>query len=917
MSSVTMIPFCLRRRLLLASRRFLILLCLFVLIAGYPFVLRAADGGYVAGEILVRYDAAATMVQIEALEREYGLELISEIAHLKTRHYKLPDTVTVERIIRDLETNVIVETVGPNYIHRPQAIPSDTDFPEQWSLHNTGQVVNGVAGPADVDIDWPEAMDVFTGTGSVVVAVIDSGVEIDHPEIGPNLWSNSGEVPNGIDDDGNGYVDDLYGWDFVDEDNAPSDGTGHGTLVAGLIAAETDNTEGLAGVASNTSIMVLRTLDNLGGGGMGLASTAKFLLSTTYAAEMGADIINYSIGGAPYSVFEDAQMGWLDSQGVLFVAAAGNGGLDSIGDDNDLTPFYPASYQWGNVISVASVDREGELAAFSNYGATRVHLAAPGEHIYGADVTRATVFSEDFDSGATGWTQGHEPDSLSPYDWVLYTDGLGDTWLSDSVDGLGFATSYSAYTNSWAQSPKIGIGSNPVVEFTAWHDIEYLYDLVYVEASTDGVSWDPLGYLTGYSYSLCPSCSVDAGTRYFMDLSAYEESDLFIRFRMDTDQSVQYDGIYIDDLAVRETAAFSYDGTQYRYQSGTSFSAPLVSGVAALLMSQRPGLSHRQIRRIVLDSVSETSPLSGLVATNGLLNANAAVVAAMSFEPGVIGFPADNVTAEEGGGSVSVRVIRSFGSDGAASIGYETQDLDATAGSDFVAAAGTVFFADGETEKSITIDLLDDAVAEDDESFNLVLSNVVDADIGGNTVVAVTIDDDDNHGSLHMRDASYSADESETVVVTVLREGGSDGEVSVDYTTGDGSALEDVDYTDASGSLVWPNGDTSPRTISIPLIDDNVDENNETLTISLSAPAGGATLGMPWSAIISIVDDDDQDADSAGSSAGDAGGSGGGGGGSLDAAALLALLATLFVRRRCRRQDRPARRSVPVSTVRP
>lgn len=869
-----------------SSRLVLAPLLIIVLAVTWPLLTRAGEGRYVSGEVLIRYQPSATVAQIEVVESSYGLELISEIPHLNTRHYKLPDDVTVDTMIRRLGDNPIIETVEPNYIHHPQAVPSDPDFPEQWSLHNTGQVVNGISGTGDVDIDWPEAMDAFTGTEPVIVAVIDSGVAADHPELEPMIWTNPGEVINGVDDDSNGYVDDIYGWDFIDNDNLPHDGNGHGTLVASLIAAQADNGKGLAGVSQNARVMVLRTFDNLGNGGIGLASTANFLLSTTYASDMGARIINYSAGGAPYSVIENAQVGWLDSQGILLVAAAGNGGTDGHSDNNDVTPFYPASYDQDNVLSVAAVDQDGRLTLFSNYGGTSVDLAAPGANIYGADITRATVFQEDFESGAPGWTQGHEADSLSPYNWALYSDGFGDTWLTDSMDSFGYAALYTAFTDSWAQSPMISLGLNPELEFTAWHQIEYAYDIVYIEASTDQVTWSALDYITGHSFSSCPSCSLSAGSRYIVDLSPYEGENLYIRFRLDTDSSVQDDGIYIDDIAIKQTTTFSYDGTQYKYNDGTSFSAPLVSGVAALLMSQRPDLSHRQIRRIILESVTESAELSGLTATGGLLNANIALTKAVDFSPGMIGFSTANVAVGEGDGSVSLVVSRNSGADGAASIDYATQDITATGGTDFVSATGTLEFTDGETNKTITVDLADDSVIEGDETFKVVLSNATGADIDSNTELVVSIEDDDNRGMLRLQNASYTVDESGTAVITVLRETGGDGTISVSYETGDGSALDGQDYTGDSGVLTWPDGDMNARTISIPFINDNLDENAETLTVSLFNVTGGAILGVPASAIITITDNDEAEQDNGTSSGGDGGG---GGGGSLGLVMLLAL----------------------------
>ena len=150
------------------------------------------------------------------------LTLLSIIQHLGVYHYRHPEEYKTTLLAETFSREPIIESVDLNHIRKKQAVPTDPSFTEQWYLHNSAQLVNGYVGNADVDIDWPEAMDVFSGTQEVIVAVIDSGVSVDHPEILPTLWTNDGEIPyNSIDDDANGYVDDSIGWDFVADDNIP------------------------------------------------------------------------------------------------------------------------------------------------------------------------------------------------------------------------------------------------------------------------------------------------------------------------------------------------------------------------------------------------------------------------------------------------------------------------------------------------------------------------------------------------------------------------------------------------------------------------------------------------------------------------------------------------------------------------
>ena len=268
----------------------------------------------------------------------------------------------------------------PNFVFSLQGIPNDPLFNYQWDKHNTGTTPTGPSKP-DADIDAPEAWDITTGSPDVVVAVIDSGVDYNHPDLVPNLWHNPGETPgDGIDNDANGYVDDVYGINAVANNGNPLDDTGHGTHVAGNIAAAGNNGIGVAGVAyGGTKVMALKMINATGGG-----STADAIECLNYALAMkqrGVNIklTNNSWGASPTynQALRDTIAATADA-GMLFVAAAGNGGADAIGDDNDVTPLYPASFDLPNVIAVAATDKFDNLGTISNYGATQVDLAAPG-----------------------------------------------------------------------------------------------------------------------------------------------------------------------------------------------------------------------------------------------------------------------------------------------------------------------------------------------------------------------------------------------------------------------------------------------------------------------------------------------------------------------------------------------------------
>ena len=264
-----------------------------------------------------------------------------------------------------------VRYAEPDHPRRALAVPDDPLFGQTWGLHNTAQIVGGRSGgTVDADIDAPEAWDVTTGSAGVAVAIIDSGVDTAHPDLAPNVFRNPGETAgNRVDDDRNGLVDDVSGWDFVGGDPIPEDGDGHGTHVAGTIGARGNDGFGIAGVAWRTSLVPLRVL---GTNGEGTVSDA--IGAYLYAARMNLRVANLSLGGPEFSRAERDAIA--AAPNTLMIAAAGNDGAD-----NDVTGSYPCNYDLPNLVCVAATDRDGALAGFSNRGAVNVDLAAPGVDI--------------------------------------------------------------------------------------------------------------------------------------------------------------------------------------------------------------------------------------------------------------------------------------------------------------------------------------------------------------------------------------------------------------------------------------------------------------------------------------------------------------------------------------------------------
>ena len=250
-----------------------------------------------------------------------------------------------------------VEAVEPDYAVTSAMIPTDPEYPQQWALEN---------------MQAPLAWDLQRGSSTVAVAVVDTGVDYHHDDLSAAMWVNKDEKPdNGLDDDRNGYVDDFYGYDFSDYDAWPSDLNGHGTHVAGSIAAIPNNGKLIAGAAGNVRVMAVRFLDETGAGWVSDAVRA-----IGYAVDRGANIINASWGSTSYSYLLYDAVKRAADKNVLFVAAAGNNGKDA-----DRDAFFPAAFDLPNIVSVAAIDRQNRLTYFSNFGARTVDIAAPGDYV--------------------------------------------------------------------------------------------------------------------------------------------------------------------------------------------------------------------------------------------------------------------------------------------------------------------------------------------------------------------------------------------------------------------------------------------------------------------------------------------------------------------------------------------------------
>lgn len=352
------------------------------------------------GQLLVRLREGSNLTG-ETVAEKYGVSIAEDLTPgglLRSQEPKLllvelkpgQDTLEMKAALAadprvayaELNTNYYLDDQGqqppgqqpPGQQPPPQPQPPAQKIPNDlksglWGLHNTGQ--NN--GKADADIDAPEAWNIHTGSrNGPVIAVIDTGIDYNHPDLKANMWTNPGEIAgDGIDNDGNGIIDDVHGYNAIGDNGDPMDGHGHGTHCAGTIAGVGDNGEGVVGVNHKAQLMAVKIFSDEGS-----TDSAAILRAIEYTTKMGAKITSNSWGGGFSS---QAQKEAFAASPALHIMAAGNNGLN-----NDFIPNYPSNYDLPNNLAVAASDRNDNKAGFSNYGARKVDIAAPGVDIWSA-----------------------------------------------------------------------------------------------------------------------------------------------------------------------------------------------------------------------------------------------------------------------------------------------------------------------------------------------------------------------------------------------------------------------------------------------------------------------------------------------------------------------------------------------------
>jgi subtilisin family serine protease len=490
---------------------------------------------YKDGELLVKFREGTDILGAKSVHRSVSASIKKRFRSIGVEQVALPAGHSVIDAVKVYKSDPRVEYAEPNYIVKKAIFPNDSSFYLQWGFHNTGQVVNGITGTPGADINAPEAWDIHTGTGTVVVAVIDTGADYSHPDISAHIWTNPFEIPdNGIDDDQNGFVDDIRGWNFAYGNNDPMDDDvdGHGTHVSGVIGAVGNNTLGISGISWNVRIMPLKFLDNNGEGAI-----SDVIDAIDYAVKMGAKVINasytypQSCSGATPSITEKNAIQMAGHEGVLFVAAAGN-----FGCDNDRYPFYPSSHKLDNIISTTASNQYDEFPSWSNYGINSVHVAAPGEDIYSTVPTwlgsynymSGTSMATPFVSGLAALIMSYRTDfSLSHVkETIIGSVDAKPEFLGKTISG-GRINAFNALSSPGRPVRPTGLSASLISELQinlSWIDNSSLEEGFSIEKKTgQNGTYNPLNAqlpadTTDYTDT---SVNTTEGTAYYYRIRAF------------------------------------------------------------------------------------------------------------------------------------------------------------------------------------------------------------------------------------------------------------------------------------------------------------------------------------------------------------------------------------------------------------
>jgi subtilisin family serine protease len=548
---------------------------------------------YVPDEVLVKFNPTTSARQRTATVEARGHALFASLNQPGWVQVKIKPGQTVEAALATYQNDPNVEYAQPNYIYHATATPNDTQFGQLWAFKNTGQTVNSITqgegsiyptdnpGTSGDDINIEPAWDHITDCSSVVVAVIDSGVNYTQEDLVGNMWNGGATYPN-------------HGWNYVDGNNDPMDLNGHGTHVAGIIGAMGNNSIGTTGVCWKASIMAVRVLEATGKG-----TTANIIQGINFAVSNGAKVINMSLGGI--SAFDQAfsdSITAAQNGDVVVVVAAGNDGANI---DSGSSPFYPCSFNQSNLICVAALDQSYQLATFSNYGSTSVDVGAPGTNILSTYAGSSVTISDNLNTGWMGSGGGWAYSIFAGQNMLCDPATFPLGTYSNNADNrvyktfnlsginvavLNFSTEFTILQNDFLNLNYQSNGGDP-----------FASGVLLASATNETTNLQFLPYTYDLSPCISPTCSVG-----FQLLTGASGGAM----------GVGIVGFSIDTLTI--------NSSNYNTMNGTSMASPQVAGLATMLRAYNPQYTYSDVANAIKNGGRGAISLAGKTTTGNAID---------------------------------------------------------------------------------------------------------------------------------------------------------------------------------------------------------------------------------------------------------------------------------------------------------
>lgn len=583
--------------------------------------------------------------------------------------------VNVLDAVARLKNNPWVAYAEPNWVFTTQSTSNDPYYSNGslWGMYGDASSPTNQYGSQAAEA-WAKGA---VGSTSVFVGIIDEGIDYTHPDLAANIWTNPYDPVDGIDNDGNGYIDDVHGWDFVHGDNTiydAADGDDHGTHVAGTIGGTGGNGVGVAGVSWSVGLISTKFLSPTGGYTSDAVKALDYLTDMKSRHAMNIVASNNSWGGGGASQALADAIGRSAKANILFVAAAGNGGSDGVGDNNDTTANYPSNYNttsaagYDSVIAVAAINSSGGLASFSNYGATTVDLGAPGVSI----LSTLPGGSYGYYSG-TSMATPHVTGAIALY--AAAHPGASAAAIKAAVLDAASSTVTSSLSGKTLTGGRLNAGG----------------------------FGDVLPGLTINDVSIVEGNSGTSSLAFTVTLAAASTQTVTVNY-----------------ATVGGTAT---SGSDYAATSGTLTFAPGVLTQSVLV----------SIFGDTTAEANETFAVNLGGAVNAAIVDGQGIGTITNDDVAPVSVSINSVTVKEGSSGFTNMIFTlslSAASTQSISVSYSTLDGTAKAGSDYVAAFGTVTFNAGETKKTITVQVYGDTVYEANEAFYVQLANPVNAGLG-------------------------------------------------------------------------------------------------------------------------------------------------------------------------------------------